>query len=97
MQSEALSTAVSIMELTGANTSPINVIRSDSKAYATPKSEGSKDVQSAVYAHVRALRALGKTTVNSADIARSLGLSIREVESALIRLEKKGIKMKKRG
>jgi hypothetical protein len=95
MPSETISTAASLVEFAGANTSPINIIRSDRSADGTPKLSGRGNVQSAVYAHVRALRALGKTRVNSADIARSLGLSVREVEIAMVDLRDRGIKVKK--
>lgn len=51
-----------------------------------------KAIKNAVYAHVRAMRALGHKTVNTTAIARSLLLNEREVRDALESLESKGVK-----
>jgi hypothetical protein len=46
----------------------------------------------AVYGYMRAMRALGQTTVNTADIGKALGLPLRDVERAVIALRSKGVK-----
>ena len=55
----------------------------------------SKITESAVYAHIRALRALGHTTINTAKIADALSLNRRQVERAISALKDKGIRAMK--
>ena len=50
-------------------------------------------VQSAVYSHIRALRALGKTSVNTAEIAEALNISQKAVIRAVRELSDKGVKV----
>jgi hypothetical protein len=45
-----------------------------------------KNIANAVYGHIRAVRALGKTTVDSHEIARALNLSPAQVAQALTQL-----------
>lgn len=52
-----------------------------------------KDIANAVYGHIRAVRALGKTTVDSHEIARALNLSPAQVAQALKELADKGVKI----
>ena len=52
-----------------------------------------KNVESAVYAHIQAVRALGRTQINTVEIASALGLSPVAVEQTVAGLIKKGIKM----
>ena len=51
------------------------------------------DIERAVYAHIRAIRVLGKKSVNTAEIAEALGISLDEVHGALGALKKKGVKV----
>ncbi len=53
----------------------------------------SKDIEGAVYAYIRAVRALGQTSVNSIDISRALSLSLGEVEQAIRGLRGKGVRI----
>jgi hypothetical protein len=48
--------------------------------------------EEAVYAHIQAVRALGKTQVGTAEIARALGISISDVEKTISALRVKGVK-----
>ena len=50
-------------------------------------------VEGAVYAYIRAVRALGRTRTNTADIALALGLSRKTVERTIVRLNEKGVKV----
>jgi len=50
-------------------------------------------VQSAVYAHIRALRALGKTSVNTVEIAEALNISQKATIRAIRELSNKGVKV----
>ena len=51
-----------------------------------------KKIESAVYSHIKALRALGRTNVNSLEIAEALGLSIQAVHRVIDQLKKKGVR-----
>ena len=51
-----------------------------------------KRVANAVYAHIQAIRALGRNTINTADIAEALSISVYEVNRAITALAKKGVK-----
>jgi hypothetical protein len=51
-----------------------------------------KAIEAAVYSYIQALRALGKTQVNTAEIARALGLPVSNVDQVVPKLNEKGIK-----
>jgi len=51
-----------------------------------------KSVESAVYAYMRAVRSLGRTKITTAEVADALSLSIRDVNSALSSLKKRGVR-----
>jgi len=53
---------------------------------------GKSTIENAIYAHIRALRALGRKTIYPAEIAEALTLSLEEVRNALNSLRKKGVK-----
>lgn len=50
-----------------------------------------RNIQNAIYGHIRALRSLGRTSINTLEIAQALSLPLREVHSALVSLKKKGV------
>lgn len=52
-----------------------------------------KDIENAVYGHIRAIRALKRTTVDSHEIARALGLPPAAVAQAMQSLANKGVKI----
>ena len=49
-------------------------------------------LESAVYAHIQALRSLGKTRTNTAEIARALGLRLQDVERVVRHLQESEVK-----
>jgi hypothetical protein len=51
------------------------------------------DIESAVYAHIQAIRALGVTRTNSLRIANALGIPQRVVERTISSLTNKGVKV----
>lgn len=55
--------------------------------------ERHRDTESAVYAHIRALRVLGRTRINTAEISQALNLSLKTVERAVEKLTQKGVKI----
>jgi DNA-binding MarR family transcriptional regulator len=48
--------------------------------------------RNAVYSYIRALRSLGRTQINSFEVAEALSLSIDSVSRAIRALEEKGVK-----
>lgn len=50
-------------------------------------------VEAAIYSHITALRALGKTAITSGEISRALGLPRSLVESTLPALTARGVKV----
>jgi predicted Rossmann fold nucleotide-binding protein DprA/Smf involved in DNA uptake len=52
----------------------------------------SKKIERAVYAHIQAVRALGRTQIEPQEIARALGLSVQQVLSTIHTLKQKGVK-----
>jgi hypothetical protein len=53
----------------------------------------STKVENAVYGHIRAMRALGRTRVDSLEISQALKLAHHLVEQALHNLTRKGVKI----
>lgn len=50
-------------------------------------------IEGAVYSHIRAVRALGRTSITSLEVSRALNLPIHVVDEALRRLAYKGVKL----
>lgn len=51
-----------------------------------------KNVQNAVYAYIRAVRALGRTKITTAEVADALSIPVVEVNGALSSLKKRGVR-----
>jgi hypothetical protein len=51
-----------------------------------------KSVQNAVYAYIRAVRALGRTKITTPEVADALSLTLAEVNGALSSLKKRGVR-----
>src|ERR1700757_2649052 len=73
---------------------PISPTGPASVSVTKPQSQRSpnKKIETAVYTYIRALRSLGKTQVNTAEIAKALGLPVSIVASVLPKLSEKGIR-----
>jgi len=72
---------------------PIPATTSFRVSVTTPRlPRNSEAIEAAVYSYIQALRALGKTQVNTAEIARALGLPMSNVEKALPKLTERGIR-----
>jgi hypothetical protein len=52
-----------------------------------------KSIENAIYSHVRAIRALGRKKINTAEIAEALSLPVLVVNQAITSLLKKGVKV----
>jgi hypothetical protein len=57
-------------------------------------SHSTKDdkIERAVYAHIRAMRTLGRTKTNTSEIAHALSLGVDEVNRAVAKLRVKGVR-----
>jgi hypothetical protein len=64
------------------------------RAKAPSKSKRRLDAKivKAVYMHIRAIRTLGKSRVDTVDIAQALNVSVDDVNRTLRALRKKGVK-----
>ena len=60
-------------------------VRRDSRSLARERN--------AVYAYMRALRSLGRTRLNTVEVAEALSLSIEQVNRAIRALKEKGVKV----
>lgn len=52
-----------------------------------------KNIENAVYSHIQAIRALGRTRTDTSEIARALGLTQSVVEKTISSLTKKGVRV----
>jgi hypothetical protein len=68
------------------------ISQSSSKVTTTTRAQPTRDVERAVYAYIQAVRALGKTKVETEEIARALGLGLSEVERTVKALRSRGVK-----
>ena len=89
--SSAVSKILNIPTGTTSSTSAATVIVTPSAGPALPRED--KKIENAIYAHIRALRALGRTQINSAEIAEALGLNLNTVHRAIRSLTKRGVKV----
>ena len=71
--------------------SMITVVASSSPSKSVPKINNTQIVD-AVYGHLRAIRALGRTKASISEIAKSLNLPYNQVESALADLHQRGVR-----
>ncbi len=78
------------ISLSGTSSSDSQVVRDT--GYRRP-TRPKNDIEGAVFAYIKAVRALGKTSVNSVDISRALALPLGEVEQAIQGLRGKGVRI----
>jgi hypothetical protein len=57
-----------------------------------PKSSD-RGIETAVYNYIRAIRALGRTTLGVIEIAKALSLTVEQVQGTLQSLHSKGVKI----
>jgi hypothetical protein len=56
-------------------------------------SRSQKNIKSAVYAHIQAVRALGRTTINTVEISKALGLPLADIDRTVKLLKEKGVRV----
>jgi hypothetical protein len=57
------------------------------------KERANSSIENAVYGYIQAIRALGRTKINTAEVAAALSLAVSEVNGALSALKKKGVRL----
>jgi len=70
------------------NTSSNIIISPSAARYSVPK----KQMQHAILAHIKAVRVLGRTEINTQEIANSLNISVKEVNDTIDALKKQGVR-----
>lgn len=87
--------------MTSSNTADQLVLSSDSTTddrvsitgtVKAKREPADKNLVNAVYAHITAVRALGRKTINTQEIADALNLPLAAVERSILLLKKKGVK-----
>ena len=74
------------------STSEVTTVRGNYK-HKRKRPVSDKDVEAAVYAYVRAVRALKRTSINTLEISKSLEIPLAKVEKTVSELRSKGIKI----
>lgn len=73
---------------TSSSTSEL-IVSHTARRHASP----TKEIERAVYSYIRAMRAIGRTRLNTIEIARALGISPARVAQVVQGLSKKGVKI----
>jgi len=79
--------------LTSTNTADTVIVSSVGSTRRGNSPRKNARIEAAVYAYLRARRALGVTSLNSVEIARALNLTNDVVEAAVATLRNKGVKL----
>jgi hypothetical protein len=87
-----------VATITTAPESPMSVsVGAKTTVTATARKIKASDVESAIYGHIKAVRALGRTKIAPEEIARALDLPLSAVEQSLSALQNKGVKILRHG
>lgn len=73
---------------TSSSTSEL-IVTNTARRRASP----TKEIERAVYSYIRAVRAIGRTRLNTIEISRALGISPTRVAQVVQSLSKKGVKI----
>jgi hypothetical protein len=93
MKEKVASTAATLTSTSSIAVSGTTVIGSVPAPPAAPSHPlPEAKVDSAVYSYIRAMRAIGKTRLNTAEIAAALGLPEATIRNAAARLSDKGVR-----
>jgi hypothetical protein len=72
---------------------PIAPSRAVIRKAATGERTRKRKIEKAVYSHIQAVRTLGRTKINTAEIADALSIPVSEVTAAIDGLKRKGVKV----
>lgn len=76
----------------GTSTSSVITVIASPTSPKSVQRVNNKNIIDAVYGHLQAIRALGRTKASISEIAKSLNLPYNQVESALADLYQRGVK-----
>ncbi len=95
LSSEANTTTATVTTSNVASSSSSHVAQEFITSHRYPHISGVSDkkLEAAIYGHLRAMRALGKTVIDTANVAEALSLPVSTVNEVVVRLQKKGIKV----
>ena len=85
--------ASNITILTTSNSSSTMSLFEEARSISPRRRSAPKEVENAIYGYIRAMRALGHTSIVSTDISDALNLPIRDVERAMRRLRSRGVRI----
>jgi hypothetical protein len=88
---EITSTSNCLVLSTEASADVVPVVESPGTA-PRAKHYSEKNLENAIYAYIQAIRALGRMTVNTSQIADGLSLNIHEVNRAVSSLKRRGVR-----
>jgi hypothetical protein len=93
--SSASSASSSVVLGRATPTEPSESVSVKSQGPADPKAvlARRKALEAAVYLHIRAIRTMGRTSINTAEIADALAVSLDDVQRAISALKDKGVKV----
>jgi hypothetical protein len=69
------------------------VVEFASPEQSVPDKARVQALEAAVFTHMQALRALGRTSISAAEVARALHLTVSEVETIVRRLVNRGVRI----
>lgn len=55
--------------------------------------KGEQNLEKAVFAHIRAMRTLGRTSLNTLEVARALSLPVDTVDRVVAKMSTKGVRV----
>lgn len=75
------------------STSGATIVSSGSVPGGRTHARSPHDIEGAILGYVRAIRALGRTTINSAEIAEALSIPLSDVHKAVGNLRPRGVRV----
>jgi hypothetical protein len=75
------------------STSSVVVFSSPTDVFSRPRFAPSEAMKNAVYSHIQAVRALGRTEITASEIANALSVPVLDVIDALKALRDKGVRI----
>jgi hypothetical protein len=95
MNTKAVTTSRPLATLQTTSTASSVFVHTPPAVSKRVETKDKQDFESAVFAYIQAMRAMGRTKLNTADIAQALGCKPSDVEQTLASLRPKGVKKAK--
>jgi hypothetical protein len=95
MNTKAATTSRLMATLQTTSTAPSVLVHTPPVIPKKIEAKDKQDLESAVFAYIQAMRAMGRNKLNTVDIAQALGCKPSDVEQTLASLRPKGVKKAK--